>query len=79
MKRNFSLITICLILALQANAKVVIPDTTLVNLYGEIRADMTKAACQIAGFEDKEVLSKIENSSLSGFKTALQKKDSKLY
>lgn len=79
MKRYFSLIAICLFLAMHANAKVVIPDTTLVNLYGEIRADMTRAACQIAGFEDKEVLSKIENSSLSGFKTALQKKDSKLY
>lgn len=79
MKRYFSLIIICLFLALQANAEVVIPDTTLINLYGEIRADMTRAACQIAGFEDEEVLNKIENSNLSLFKTALKKKDSKLY
>jgi hypothetical protein len=40
---------------------------------------MTRAACEIAGFEDEEVLNKIDKSSLSDFKNELREKDSKLY
>lgn len=79
MKIYLSQIIICLTVALQVNAQGVLPDTTLVNLYGGIRADMTRAACEIADFKDTVVLNKIENSSLTQFQSALQTTNQELY
>lgn len=81
MKKVALLFALGLSLCIQALAKVVItiPDTTFVDLYGGIRAEMTKSACKIAGFDDESTVNLIHNNSLSAFKSELQQKDKKLF
>lgn len=45
-----------------------INDSVLISHYGSIRADMTRDACKIAGFDSVAILNMINNVSLADFK-----------
>ena len=71
MRRTITILCLCLTcishLQAQLNAE------TLIDQYGAIRSDITKEACKIVGFKDKETIKLINNNSINDFKEALNK------
>lgn len=55
-----------------------LPDSVLVDCYGDIRADMVRTVCNIIGFKNDSVMQTISNESLAEFKKSVAKQDTLL-